>query len=121
MRRKVLVAEDYTDSRKMMKVLLELEGYDVLEASDGLEAVKKAVEERPDLIFMDIAMPVLDGLQAASAIRRHQELARVPIVAVTAYGDFYEDKARAAGCNDVIQKPLDFRRLEPLVERYMNN
>jgi CheY-like chemotaxis protein len=119
MRKRVLVAEDYDDIRRMMKILLECRGYEVLEAADGFEAVKKAVSDNPDLILMDIAMPVMDGLQATQAIRQHDNLADVPIVAVTAYGDFYGDKAMDAGCNDVIQKPLDFGNLEPLVESYI--
>jgi CheY-like chemotaxis protein len=121
MRKRVLVAEDYEDIRRMMKILLECRGYDVLEAADGYEAVKKAVSDNPDLILMDVAMPVMDGLQATMAIRQHDNLADVPIVAVTAYGDFYGERARNAGCNDVIQKPLDFARLEPLVEGYISN
>lgn len=121
MRKKVLVAEDYEDIRRMMRILLECRGYEVLEAADGYEAVIKAVSDDPDLILMDIAMPVMDGLQATQAIRQHDNLASVPIVAVTAYGDYYGERARNAGCNDVIQKPLDFGHLEPIVESYMAN
>jgi len=119
MKKRVLVAEDYEDIRRMMKILLECRGYEVLEAADGYEAVNKAVSDIPDLILMDIAMPVMDGLQATEAIRRHDDLADVPIVAVTAYGEFYSERARNAGCNDVIQKPLDFGSLEPIVEGYI--
>jgi two-component system, cell cycle response regulator DivK len=118
--KRVLLAEDETDLRKMMKILLELHGYDVIEAADGYEAVEKAVEESPDLILMDIAMPVMDGIDSARTIRRHKELRRIPIVAVTAYGDFYSQRARKAGCTDVIQKPIDFAQLKPMVERYLN-
>ena len=120
MKKRVLVVEDYADIRRMMKILLECRGYEVLEAADGYEAVKKAVADNPDLILMDIAMPVMDGLQATKAIRQHDDLVDVPIVAVTAYGDFYGERARSAGCNDVIQKPLDFGRLEPIVEGYIS-
>jgi len=120
MRKRVLVAEDFDDIRRMMKILLECRGYEVVEASDGYEAVKKAVSSNPDLILMDIAMPVMDGIQATQAIRQHHELSDVPIVAVTAYGDFYSERARDVGCNEVIQKPLDFARLEPLVESYVS-
>jgi len=120
MSKKVLIAEDYTDTRTVMKLLLETCGYDVIEACDGFEAVAKAIEEHPDLILMDIAMPVLDGLEATRAIRSHAELAKTPILAVTAYGDFYREKAEAAGCNDVIQKPLDFDDLFPLVNHYVH-
>jgi CheY-like chemotaxis protein len=120
MRKRVLVAEDYEDIRRMMKILLECRGYEVLEAADGFEAVKKAVSDNPDLILMDIAMPVMDGLQATEAIRQHEDLAGIPIVAVTAYGDFYGEKAIDVGCNDVIQKPLDFSRLGPIMESYIS-
>ena len=115
---KILVAEDFKDARRMMKIHLQAEGYEVLEAADGYEAVEKAVEEKPDLILMDIAMPVLDGIQATTAIRLHDDLADVPIIAITAYGEFYKDRARDVGCNDVVQKPIDFNRLRPIVRQY---
>src|SRR5689334_3667238 len=119
--KQVLVVEDEADLRKMMKILLEIHGFDVIEAADGYEAVEKAVEEKPDLILMDIAMPVMDGIDSTRTIRQHAELKGVPIVAVTAYGDFYSQRARIAGCDDVLQKPLDFAQLKPIVERYMAN
>jgi CheY-like chemotaxis protein len=120
MKIRVLVADDYDDIRVMMRLLLEQSGFDVVEARDGYEAVKKAVSEHPDIILMDLAMPVMDGIQATQAIRKHDELSDVPILAVTAYGDFYNERARDAGCNDVIQKPIDVRNLRPLVNQYVN-
>lgn len=116
--KKILVAEDYDDIRIMMKVCLETYGYDVIEAADGYEAVEKAVEYKPDAILMDLAMPVMDGIQATSAIRKHSELAGIPIVAVTAYADFYDIRARDVGCNDVIPKPIDFNQLKPILQKY---
>jgi CheY-like chemotaxis protein len=118
--KKVLVAEDETDLRKMMKILLEIHGFDVIEAADGYEAVEKALGECPDLILMDMAMPVMGGLDSARTIRLHDELEDIPIVAVTAHGDFYDQRARDAGCTDVLHKPLDFGKLKPMVERYIN-
>jgi two-component system cell cycle response regulator DivK len=118
MSKKVLIAEDTTDSREMLKFLLEVDGYDVVEAQDGFEAVEKAVEEKPDLILMDVAMPVLDGLQAVEAIRQHEDLRRTPVIAVTAFGDFYKERACKAGCNAVIQKPVEFDQLQPLVRKF---
>ena len=118
--KRVLLAVDETYLLNMMMILLDLLGFDVFEAADGYEAVDKAVEEEPDLILMDIAMPVMDGIDSAKTIRRHEELRRIPIVAVTAYGDFYSQRARKAGCTDVIQKPIDFAQLKPMVERYLN-
>lgn len=120
MPKKVLVAEDFADIRMMMKILLELYGYEVIEASDGYEAVEQARKHDPDLILMDIAMPVMDGVQATAAIRRHESLAHIPILAVTAYGDHYNKKAREAGCDTVINKPLDLNMLKPLMKHYLN-
>ena len=120
MKKQVLIAEDQADVRAMMKMLIRSYGFDVIEAADGYEAVELAVEQRPDVILMDMAMPVLDGLYAARAIRQHDELADVPILAVTAFGDFYKERAIAAGCTDVLQKPLDFTHLQPLVESYVH-
>ena len=119
MRKTVLVVDDFRDTRKLVKLLLEKSGYEVLEASDGYDAVKQAVKSRPDLILMDVAMPVMDGIQATQAIRQHFDLSEVPIVAVTAYGDFYNDRARDVGCNDVIQKPVEIAQLPLLVESYV--
>jgi CheY-like chemotaxis protein len=120
MRKRVLIADDYDDIRAMMRFLLEQHGFEVLEAKDGYQAVEQAVTKHPDLILMDIAMPVMDGIQATQAIRRHEHLADIPILAVTAYGDFYEERAKDVGCNDVIQKPVDINRLRPLVNEYVN-
>ncbi len=120
MSKKVLIVDDEADLRKMMSILLGVHGYQVIEAEDGYEAVEKAVEETPDLIMMDMAMPILDGLGSTRAIRHHESLDHVPIVAVTSYGDFYADRAREAGCTDVIRKPINFGQLKPLVERYVS-
>ena len=119
MRKRVLVADDFADTRRLTRLILEKNGYDVDEAADGFEAVKKAVERPPDIILMDIAMPVMDGIQATQAIRRHFDFSEVPILAITAYGDFYSERARDAGCNAVIQKPLEVSRLRPLVEEHI--
>ena len=120
MRKRVLIAEDFGDARRMLKVVLEHQGCEVLVASDGYEAVKQAVNSHPDLILMDIAMPVMDGIQATQAIRRHDELDDVPIVALTAYADFYNERARDVGCNDVIQKPVDIRWLGSAIQNYFH-
>jgi CheY-like chemotaxis protein len=119
MKNQVLVVEDQEDVRAMMRITLQRQGYDVVEASDGYEAVEIALEEHPDLILMDMAMPVLDGLYSTRAMRQHDELADVPILAVTAYGEFYRDRAIAAGCTDVLQKPLDFGRLRPIIQSFI--
>jgi CheY-like chemotaxis protein len=119
MKKRVLLVEDQSDIREMMQMLLNGYGYDVVEASDGYEAVELALKHRPDLILMDMAMPVLDGLDSVRAMRRHDQLLHVPILAVTAFGDFYNQRALDAGCTDVLHKPLDFEELGPLMHNYL--
>jgi CheY-like chemotaxis protein len=116
----VMVVEDFEDNRFMMRRLLEMSGYRVLEAINGEEAVELAHRERPQLILMDLSLPQLDGLAATRRIRQHAELRNVPIVAVSAHdtADFHAD-ALAAGCNDYVTKPIDFDQLEALLTRLL--
>ena len=112
--KKILVVEDTEDNRQILRDLLSMAGYEMVEAHDGAEGVEKAAEHRPDLILMDIQMPVMDGFETTAAIRtREKETGgHLPIVALTAHamkGD--EEKARAAGCDGYITKPIDTRRL----------
>lgn len=116
----VMVVEDFEDNRFMMRRLLEMSGYRVLEAINGEEAVELAHRERPQLILMDLSLPQLDGLAATRRIRQHADLRDVPIVAVSAHdtADFHAD-ALAAGCNDYVTKPIDFDQLEALLNRLL--
>jgi CheY-like chemotaxis protein len=116
----VMVVEDFEDNRFMMRRLLEMSGYNVLEAINGEEAVELAKRELPGLILMDLSLPQLDGLAATRRIRQHPELRNVPIVAVSAHdtADFHAD-ALAAGCNDYVTKPIDFDQLEALLNRLL--
>lgn len=116
----VLVVEDFADNRFMMRKLLEMSGYQVVEAVDGKEAVEVAESARPDLILMDLSLPRLDGLDATRRIRELEGLRRVPIVAVSAHdtNDFHAD-ALAAGCNEYVTKPIDFDELDALVKKLL--
>ena len=114
---KILVAEDKEDSRRLIKSMLEVYGYEVIEAENGAIAVERAFEESPDLILMDLAMPVMDGIEAVQKIRQDGGR-RTPIICITAYGDRYAERAHGAGCDHVIPKPIDFRELDPLIARY---
>ena len=116
----VLVVEDFADNRFMMRKLLEMSGYEVVEAVDGKEAVEVAATSRPDLILMDLSLPRLDGLDATRRIRELDGLRRVPIVAVSAHdtNDFHAD-ALAAGCNEYVTKPIDFDELDALVKKLL--
>jgi len=115
-----LVVEDFEDSRFMMRRLLEMAGYKVLEASDGEQAVQMAVESRPSLILMDLSLPKLDGLAATRQIRQKKGLKRVPILAVSAH-DSPESRNEAleAGCNEYVTKPIDFDQLHALLQRFV--
>ncbi len=115
-----LVVEDFEDSRFMMRKLLELAGYRVVEATDGEQAVQVALEERPALILMDLSLPKLDGLEATRKIRKQKGFGKVPIVAVSAH-DSPESRqeALAAGCNEYVAKPIDFDQLNSLLERFV--
>jgi two-component system cell cycle response regulator DivK len=116
----VMVVEDFEDNRFMMRRLLEMSGYRVLEAINGEEAVEIARREHPSLILMDLSLPLLDGLAATRRIRQVKELSHIPIVAVSAHdtADFHAD-ALAAGCNDYVTKPIDFDQLEALLKRLL--
>lgn len=116
----VLVVEDFEDNRFMLRRLLEMAGYEVLEATDGEQALAVAEQKRPALILMDLSLPRLDGLAATRGIRQHPELGNVPIVAVSAHdsADFHAE-ALAAGCNDYVAKPIDFEQLDALLTRVL--
>ena len=118
--RTVMVVEDFEDNRFMMRRLLEMSGYRVLEAINGEEAVRIAELELPDLILMDLSLPLLDGLAATRRIRQRDDLRNVPIIAVSAHdtADFHAE-ALAAGCNDYVTKPIDFDQLEALLHRLL--
>jgi two-component system cell cycle response regulator DivK len=116
----LLVVEDFEDSRFMLRRLLEIAGYSVLEASDGEQAVELAVQKRPALILMDLSLPKLDGLAATRKIRQHQTMGKVPIVAVSAH-DAPESRIEAleAGCDEYVTKPIDFDNLNALLKRLL--
>ena len=112
MSKKILVVEDTEDNRQILRDLLDAAGYEMIEAHDGAEGVAKAAEHRPDLILMDIQMPVMDGYEATRRIKANPDLKAIPIVAVTSYalsGD--EQKTRDAGCDAYIAKPYSPRQM----------
>jgi CheY-like chemotaxis protein len=116
--KKILVVEDYADARSFMKFVVEGYGYSVIEAANGQEAVETVKHESPDLILMDLAMPVMDGFTATRIIRE-SEGNKTPIIAVTAYGSTCYKQAMEAGCNDLVDKPIDFDKLKPVLNKYL--
>jgi len=118
MAKSVLVVEDYDDTREMMRIMIENYGYSVLEASGPYEAIEKANEFHPDLILMDIGLPLMDGLSTAEAIIAKDDLADIPIVAVTAYHDV-KSQVMKAGCMGVLYKPVDPPLLKQVLDRHL--
>jgi two-component system cell cycle response regulator DivK len=117
-----LVVEDFEDSRFMMRRLLEMAGYDVLEATDGEQAIRLAASKRPAVILMDLSLPKLDGLEATRRIREKRGLKRVPIVAVSAHDSIESrNEALEAGCNEYVTKPIDFDRLNQLLQKFVGS
>lgn len=118
--RTVLLVEDTEDNRFMMRRLLEMTGYRVIEAMNGEEAVKLAQAESPHLILMDLSLPVIDGLAATRLIRKLPAFELVPIIAVSAHdtSDF-QLEAMEAGCNSYVTKPIDFNELEQLIAQLL--
>lgn len=118
--KKVLIIEDNENNLYMMRFILTKMGHEVLEARDGASGVDLAKENRPDLILMDIQLPVLDGYSATRRIREDEALKEVPIIAVTSYamvGD--REKAIAAGCTAYVEKPIDPESFIKVLERYI--
>jgi two-component system cell cycle response regulator DivK len=115
--RTVLIVEDADDARHLMRLELEQLGYLVFEAENGLSAVEVAARERPDIILMDLSLPVMDGIAAAGKIRAEDGMERVRIIAVTAHKETdFREGAKAAGFDAYVTKPIDMDWLSELIK-----
>jgi two-component system cell cycle response regulator DivK len=115
--RTVLIVEDSEDARYLMRLELEQLGYLVVEAENGEKAVEVAKRERPDIILMDLTLPVMDGIAATERIRATEGLNGVPIIAVTAHQETdFREGAKAAGFDAYVTKPLDIAWLSELIK-----
>ena len=120
MSKRILVVEDQEDNRQILRALLGSVGYEMTEAGDGEAGIAAAKAARPDLILMDIQLPLMDGYEATRRIKADPLLSSIPIIAVTSYalsGD--EKKARAAGCDDFVPKPYSPRQLLAKIRRFL--
>jgi two-component system cell cycle response regulator DivK len=118
--KRILVVEDQEDNRQILLDLLTNAGFDMVEAENGEEAIASAQASRPDLILMDIQLPILDGYEATRRIKADPALRSIPIIVVTSYalsGD--EEKARLAGCDDYVAKPFSPRGLLAKIKEYV--
>jgi two-component system, cell cycle response regulator DivK len=119
--KRILVIEDQEDNRAILRDLLTAAGYALIEAFDGAEGVAKAEAERPDLILMDIQMPVMDGYEATRRIKAIPACAAIPVIAVTSYalsGD--EAKTRSAGCDGYVAKPYSPRQMLAIIRSFLD-
>jgi two-component system, cell cycle response regulator DivK len=122
MSKRILVVEDQDDLRGVLRDLLTGSGYTVDEAADGQAGIAKAKSDRPDLILMDIQLPVMDGYEATRQIKSDPSLARIPIIAVSSFamkGD--EEKARGAGCDHYVTKPYSPLQLLRIIRGFLGD
>ena len=113
----ILIVEDSDDARYFMRLALEDLGYIIVEAENGVKAVEVAQSERPDIILMDLSLPLMDGIKATEKIRATDGLAAVPVVAVTAHQETdFREGAKAAGFNAYVTKPIDIDFLSDLIQ-----
>jgi two-component system, cell cycle response regulator DivK len=120
MKAKILYIEDNEDNIYLLTRRLLRKGYDVVVAKDGQAGIEKALAEKPDLILMDLNLPVIDGWEATRLLKAAPEGKGIPIIALTSHamaGD--EEKALAAGCDDYDTKPIDFARLQAKIAKLL--
>jgi Response regulator containing CheY-like receiver, AAA-type ATPase, and DNA-binding domains len=119
---KILIVEDNEMNRDMLGRRLERKGYEVVFAVDGKQGWEMASSERPDLILMDLSLPVMDGWEATTRIKADPATKEIPVIALTAHAmNTDRDKALQAGCNDFDTKPVNFTRLLGLIEKYIES
>lgn len=115
----VLIIEDNPKNRKIMADLLRRNGYRFIEADDGQSGYNLAVSERPDLILMDIQLPVMDGYEATRRLRANESTRDIPIVVITSFAMKDEERrAREAGCDEYLAKPIDIHGFIETVKRF---
>ena len=120
MTKRILVVEDQEDNRQILRDLLGNAGYELSEAENGEEALTAVASQRPDLILMDIQLPIMDGYEATRRIKADPATKSIPIIVVTSYalsGD--EGKARDAGCDTYVTKPYSPRALLAKIREYL--
>ncbi|MEX2488597.1 MAG: response regulator [Pseudomonadales bacterium] len=119
---KILLVEDHAMNRDMLSRRLEKLGYEVVTATDGRQGVATASRVQPDLILMDMSLPVMDGWEATRQVRANPQTAEIPILALTAHIHAYDrDKAMEAGCNEYETKPIDLQQLTEKMEMLLKD
>lgn len=117
---RILIVDDHDDTRLMLRTLLEMEHLEVLEAADGKTAFNIAVTQIPDLILMDLSIPIVDGLETTQLIRRHRLIGKVPIIFLSGRAEPTQRQAAlAAGGDDFLVKPIDVDEMLEIVGRWL--
>ena len=117
---KLLLVEDFDDTRLFMRLELEEQGFIVFEAENGRVAVETATREKPDVILMDLTLPLMDGFEATKLIRQNEQLKNVPVIAVTAHQeDDFRSDAKASGFDAYVTKPIDVNWLKELIAKLL--
>ncbi|GBE57110.1 polar-differentiation response regulator DivK [bacterium BMS3Abin01] len=119
-RKKILVVEDNEMNLELVTDILEAEGYEVIQAANGNDALESANSQQPDLILMDIQLPEMDGLEVTRLLKSNESTRQIKVVALTAHamrGD--EEKARSAGCSGYIPKPINTREFASVIRGYL--
>ena len=117
---KILYVEDNPDNVYMLTRRLKKKGFELIIAGDGQEGIDKAVEEKPDLILMDLSLPTMDGWTATTKIKEIEEVKDIPIIALSAHAmPEHRDRALKAGCSDYDTKPVDIKRLLSKMGQYI--
>mgnify|MGYP001018563228 CR=1 FL=1 len=117
----VLLVEDIDDNRYMLRRLLELEGFEVIEAPDGAFALEALRKHPCDVVLLDLRLPNIDGFQVTRALRNTTQFQSLPIIILSALDDEYtRTEARAAGCNDYLTKPIDLDKLTVLLKKHIS-
>jgi CheY-like chemotaxis protein len=120
-KKRILVVEDNMDSYELVRLILEKQGYETFLAANGLDGVKAALKQKPDLIIMDLAMPEMDGWIATENIRGDESTKNIPLIVVTARVTAPErERAIQAGCNEFLTKPIDLNELIEVVNDWIN-
>ena len=119
--RRILLVEDHEDNRNIYRTILEHFGYEVVIAADGQNGIRIAREERPDLILMDLSIPIVDGWEATRVLKGDEATRGIPVIALSAHA-LSEDRQRArdAGCDGYLAKPVEPKKVLEEVERFLN-
>jgi two-component system, cell cycle response regulator DivK len=120
MSKRILLVEDQEDNMQILRDVLVNADFEISEAQNGEEALAEVAKQRPDLILMDIQLPIMDGYEATRRIKADPALRSIPVIAITSYAlGSDEERARAAGCDDFVPKPYSPRQLLAKVRQYL--